>query len=397
MIIKPKYKGFICTTAHPEGCKRNVLNGIDYLRGQKKFDVGKNVLVIGASAGFGLASRMALTFSGGASTIGVFYERKYTDKKNASAGWYHSAAFEEIAAKEGYYAKSVNGDAFSEEVKSKVVELIKKDGLKIDLVVYSLASPRRLHPITGETLQSTLKPIGSPYTGKTVDVHTGEVTNITIDPAQQEEVKGTVAVMGGEDWKMWIVRLMQEGLLADGAITLAYSYIGPTCTHPLYKDGTIGKAKEHLDVTAKELQEVLSPLNGQAFISVNKALVTQASSAIPVVPLYISLLYKVMKRKGIHEGCIEQMYRLFYQMSSHALNWDNEGRIRMDNLEMQEDVQSEISKLWDDISTQNIYELSDLTGYQKEFFNIFGFEVDGIDYEKDVDLDVDILGLVQEV
>jgi enoyl-[acyl-carrier protein] reductase / trans-2-enoyl-CoA reductase (NAD+) len=396
MIIKPKFKGFICTTAHPEGCKKNVLNSIDYLKGQKKIDLGKNVLVIGASAGFGLASRMALTFSGGASTIGVFFERKYTDKKNGSAGWYNTAAFEEAATKEGYYAKSINGDAFSEEVKAKVIDLIKKDGLKIDMVVYSLASPRRTHPITGETFQSTLKPIGSTYAGKTVDMHTGEVTEITIEPAQEEEVQGTVAVMGGEDWKMWILRLMEEGLLAEGATTLAYSYLGPTCTHPIYKEGTIGKAKEHLDRTAKELHEVLSPLGGKAFISVNKALVTQASSAIPVVPLYISLLYKVMKREGIHEGCTEQMYRLFYEMSSNALNLDNQGRIRMDNLEMQENVQEEVSKLWEEVSTQNIYELSDLSGYRSEFFNIFGFEVVGINYEQDVDVNFDIIGLVEE-
>lgn len=393
MLIKPKCKGFICTTAHPVGCRENVIGQIDFLKGQKKFEGAKKVLVIGASAGFGLSSRMALSFCGGASTIGVFFERPFTDKRNASSGWYNTATFEEFARKDGLYAKSVNGDAFSNEIKQKVVDVIKEDLKEVDLVIYSLASPRRIHPVTGETLNSTLKPIGKEYTGKTVDMHTNEVSNVTIQPASQKEIEDTVGVMGGEDWKMWIEYLNKEGVLAKGAKTVAYSYIGPNITHPIYKDGTIGRAKDDLQETANYLDEFLEETGGKAYISVNKALVTQASSAIPVVPLYISLLYKIMKEKGVHEDCTRQMYRLFNEMYSGELNLDDLGRIRVDNLEMRDDVQKEVDRIWDEVSTNNVEELTDIKGYRKEFFNLFGFEVDGVDYEKHVDVKVEIQGL----
>lgn len=393
MLIKPKYKGFICTTAHPVGCKENVTKQIDYLKGQKKFEGAKKVLVIGASAGFGLASRMVLSFCGGASTIGVFFERPFTDKRSASSGWYNTAAFEEMAVKEGLYAKSINGDAFSNDIKAKTVALIKRDLKEIDLVVYSLASPRRVHPITGETLNSTLKPIDKEYTGKTVDMHTKEVSNVTIQPANQKEIDETVDVMGGEDWRMWMEYLEKENVLAKGVNTIAYSYIGPKLTHPIYKDGTIGKAKDNLQDTCSYLDDFLKKLGGVAHISVNKALVTQASSAIPVVPLYISLVYKIMKEKGLHEDCTKQMYRLFNEMYSNELNLDDLGRIRIDNLEMRSDVQEEVDKLWDKVSTSNVEEITDITGYKKEFFNLFGFEVDGIDYDEEVDIKVGIPSL----
>ena len=304
MIIEPRMRGFICLTAHPKGCEQNVKNQIDYVKSKGKIDGAKKVLVIGASTGFGLASRISSAFGSDAGTIGVFFEKPPSEGKTASPGWYNSAAFEREATKAGLYAKSINGDAFSDEVKRQTLDLIKADLGQVDLVIYSLASPVRMHPKTGVLHRSTLKPIGQNFTNKTVDFHTGNVTQVSIDPANEEDIENTVTVMGGEDWAMWMDALKSENLLADGATTIAYSYIGPSLTEPVYRKGTIGRAKDHLEATAFEITKNLKDLNGKAYVSVNKALVTQASSAIPVIPLYISLLYKLMKEEGIHEGCI---------------------------------------------------------------------------------------------
>lgn len=386
MIIQPKFRGFICTTAHPVGCAKQVEDQVNYVKQQPSFQGPKKVLVIGASTGYGLASRIATTFGSGADTIGVFFEKPSSEGRTGTAGWYNSQAFEEEARKAGYKAFSINGDAFSKEIKEKAIECIKREFGKVDCVVYSLASPKRTHPETGEVFSSVIKPIGEEYTNKTVNFHTGEVSEITIQPATEGEIHHTIAVMGGEDWKMWIDTLSQADVLAEGITTVAYSYIGPEITHPIYRDGTIGKAKEHLEKTAHQLAEQLKIKNGRSFLSVNKALVTQSSSAIPIVPLYISLLYKVMKEKNLHEGCIEQMYRLFAEeLYSQTTEVDEQGRIRVDDWEMKEDVQEEVQSSWGIVNTDNIYDLSDLKGYRREFFNLFGFDVTGIDYETDVD------------
>lgn len=393
MIIKPKARGFICITAHPEGCAQNVQEQIDYVRKQSPIVGPKKVLVIGASTGFGLASRIVSAFGAGAATIGVFFERPATDNRTATAGWYNTAAFERKAKEAGVYSKSINGDAFSDEIKKRTIEIIKEDLGQIDMVIYSLASPRRTHPITGENFNSVIKPIGKPYTNKTVDFHTGKVTEVTIQPAAEDEIRQTVAVMGGEDWEMWIHSLQEAGVLANGATTVAYSYIGPEITHAVYREGTIGRAKDHLEASAKAINSKLKGTGGRAFVSVNKALVTQSSSAIPVVPLYISLLYKVMKKKGIHEGCIEQMVRLFADhLYSNSLALDTVGRIRVDDLEMREDVQQEVSSLWKEVNTENINVISDIEGYREEFFKLFGFGFATIDYDKDTDPNVSISG-----
>jgi len=398
MIVKPKFRGFICTTAHPEGCKTNVYEQIKYIESQGKIEGPKNVLVIGSSTGYGLSSRITVTFGSGASTIGVFYEKAPSGNKTATAGWYNSAAFEEFANKEGYYAKSINGDAFSDEIKRQTVDLIKKDLGKIDLVVYSLAAPRRTLPQTGETVSSVLKPTVNTFTSKTVDFHTAEISNISIEPATEEEVKNTVHVMGGEDWELWINLLMKEGVLAKGFKTVAYSYIGPQLTHAVYREGAIGKAKDHLENTAKKLNEELKNVNGNAWVSVNKALVTQASSAIPVVPLYAAILYKIMKEKGIHEGCIEQMYRLFKErLYSNKTDVDENGRIRIDELEMRQDVQDEVGKIWQSIDSTNIHDLSDIDDYRSEFFRLFGFEYTEVDYDADIEIGVQIPSIIKEV
>jgi len=392
MIIQPKVRGFICTTAHPTGCYKAVEKQIAYTKKHSKNNGPKNVLVIGASTGYGLASRIAASFGSGAKTIGVFFEKEADDKRTASAGWYNSAAFEQIAHQENLYAKSINGDAFSNEIKQQTIDLIRKDLGKIDLVIYSLASPRRTHPVTGETSSSVLKPIGSTFTSKTVDPIRGEVKEVVIEPANEQEIADTITVMGGEDWEMWMNLLAKENLLADGVITVAYTYVGPTLTHAIYKNGTIGRAKDHLQKTADKLAAELKPLHGKAFISVNKALVTQASSAIPVVPLYISILYKIMKAKGTHEGCIEQIVRLYnehlYTKNPPAL--DAEGRIRLDDLEMQHDVQEQISALWPQVTSENLTEITDIQGYRDDFYQLFGFNFTGVDYDADVNPDVAI-------
>ena len=386
MIINPKIRGFICTTAHPTGCQKSVSNQIDYVQQQGPINGPKNVLVIGASTGYGLASRIVAAFGAGAKTIGVSFEKEPADDRTATAGWYNTAAFEKFAQAKGLYAKSINGDAFSDEIKAQTMQLIKSDLGQVDLVVYSLASPRRIHPKTGHIFNSTLKPIGETFTNKTVDTMRGEVKDITIEPANQEEIENTIAVMGGDDWEMWIDALMQHNLLAPGAMTIAYTYIGPVVTHAIYKNGTIGKAKQHLYETAEKLTNKLNVINGKALISVNKALVTQASSAIPVVPLYISLLYKIMKANGTHEGCIEQMYRMFkervYESSEPIV--DAAGMVRMDDWEMDEKVQQTIAELWPQVNSENLADLTDLEGYRDDFHKLFGFNFAGVDYQADV-------------
>ncbi len=395
MIIQPRTRGFICLTAHPDGALQAVKNQIEYVKSKGEIKNGpKKVLVIGASTGFGLSSRIAAAFGSDAATIGVFFEKPASDGKMGTAGWYNSAAFEKEAHEAGLYAKSINGDAFSDEVKKETIELIKKDLGQVDLVVYSLASPRRTHPKTGVAYASVLKPIGQPFTNKTVDFHTGVVSDITINPVENDEdIANTIAVMGGEDWKFWIEELKAAGVLAEGVRTVAYSYIGPELTFPIYRNGTIGQAKNDLEATVTVLNDLLKDLNGVSYVSVNKALVTQSSSAIPVVPLYISLLYKVMKAKGTHEGTIEQMQRLFADRlytESGEVALDDAGRIRVDDWEMADDVQAEVGKLWNQITTENLSEISDIEGYRKEFFNLFGFEIDGIDYEKDANENVQV-------
>lgn len=387
MKIEPKIRGFICTTAHPEGCAQHVQEQINYVKQNRPISGPKKVLVIGASTGYGLASRITSTFGSGADTIGVFFERPASGKRTASAGWYNTAAFEQAARADGYYAKSINGDAFSDEIKQETIELIKEQFGQVDMVVYSLASPRRTHPKTGETFSSVLKPIGQSFTNKTVDTNSGEVSSVTIEPANEEEIEHTVAVMGGEDWEMWMDALEQAGVLADGAVTVAYSYIGPEVTHAVYREGTIGRAKEHLEETAHRLSDRLSAKGGRAFVSVNKALVTQASAAIPVVPLYISLLFKVMKEKGIHEGCIEQIYRLYADRlyADEETLVDEKGRIRVDDLEMRTDIQAEVDALWGQVNSENLADISDIEGYRTEFLKLFGFGIDGVDYEADTD------------
>jgi enoyl-[acyl-carrier protein] reductase/trans-2-enoyl-CoA reductase (NAD+) len=395
MIIVPKTRGFICLTSHPEGCAQNVKNQINYVKSKGSIDGPKKVLVIGASTGFGLASRITSAFGSNAATIGIFFEKPAAPGKPASPGWYNSAAFEQQAHQAGLYAKSINGDAFSNEIKQQTIDLIKADLGQIDLVIYSLASPRRTDPVTGVTYNSTLKPIGQPFTNKTVDFHTGVVSEISIQPANEEDIENTIKVMGGEDWEMWIDALKAENLLAPGATTVAYSYIGPLLTEPVYRKGTIGRAKDHLEATAFTIADKLKDLGGKAYVSVNKALVTQASSAIPVIPLYISLLYKIMKEEGIHEGCIEQIQRLFQQRlyTPTEIPTDEKGRIRVDDWEMREDVQAKVAELWKQATTESLPAIGDLKGYSTDFFNLFGFEVPGVDYEKEVDEMVEIPGL----
>jgi len=387
MVIQPRIRGFICTTAHPDGCARAVQDQIEWVEGQAHFDGPQKVLVVGASTGYGLASRIATCFGAGADTLGVFFERPASGKRTATAGWYNTVGFERAAREAGHYARSINGDAFSDEIKAETIAAIKEDLGTVDLVVYSLASPRRTHPQSGETFSSVLKPIGNAYTSKTVDVQTGEVSAVTIDAASEEEIAHTTAVMGGEDWEMWIRALDEAGVLAAKVRTVAYTYIGPEITRPVYRDGTIGQAKEHLEQTAQTLDKYLQSKEGSAHVSVNKAMVTQSSAAIPVVPLYISLLYKVMKEKECHEGCIEQMYRLFNDRLYADAPTDAEGRIRVDDWEMREDVQAEVASLWDRVESENLESLSDIESYRAEFLGLFGFGFAGIDYAAEVDLD----------
>jgi enoyl-[acyl-carrier protein] reductase/trans-2-enoyl-CoA reductase (NAD+) len=394
MIIEPRTRGFICLTAHPTGCEQNVLNQIEYIKSKPTINGPKKVLVIGASTGFGLASRITSAYGSNASTIGVFFEKPPKERRTASPGWYNSAAFETQANKDGLYAKSINGDAFSNEIKVQTLKLIKEDLGQIDLLIYSLASPVRTHPDTGERFKSVLKPIGSTFTDNTVDFHTGEVKEISIEPSSGDDIENTVAVMGGEDWQMWIDALKSADVLAKDFKTVAYSYIGPSLTEAVYRKGTIGRAKDHLEATAFNITDALKDINGKAYVSVNKALVTQASSAIPVIPLYISLLYKVMKDEGVHEGCIEQIERLFSErLYTENMPLDDAGRIRIDDLEMRDDIQAKVLELWRNATSDTLPKIGDLKGYEKDFFNLFGFKVLGVDYDKDVSEMVDIPGL----
>ncbi|WP_179019872.1 enoyl-ACP reductase FabV [Winogradskyella forsetii] len=394
MIIEPRTRGFICLTSHPIGCEQNVLDQINYIKERPTKNGPKKVLVIGASTGFGLASRITSAYGSEASTIGVFFEKPPSEGRPASPGWYNSAAFEKQAHKDGLYAKSINGDAFSNEIKAQTLKLIKDDLGKIDMLIYSLASPVRTHPDTGERFKSVLKPIGDTFTNNTVDFHTGEVKEISIEPSSGDDIDNTIAVMGGEDWQMWIDLLKSEDVLSEDFKTVAYSYIGPSLTEAVYRKGTIGAAKDDLEATAFKITDTLEDINGKAYVSVNKALVTQASSAIPVIPLYISLLYKVMKDEGIHEGCIEQIERLFNErLYAENLELDDAGRIRIDDWEMRDDIQAKVLELWKQATTETLPNIGDLEGYKTDFFNLFGFEVDGVDYDKDVDEMVAIPGL----
>ena len=395
MIIAPKIRGFICTTAHPEGCAKHVAEQIAVVKRGGLMESGpRKVLVIGSSTGYGLSSRIAAAFGANAATIGVFFERGGTPDSTATAGWYNTRAFEMEAAAAGLYARSFNGDAFSDAVKSEVIEAIKADFGKVDLVIYSLASPRRTDPKTGEVYKSVLKPIGESYTNKNLNTTTGVVNEITIDPAVGNEIEQTVAVMGGQDWELWTDALLAAGVLADGVQTVAYSYIGPSMTWPIYKNGTIGRAKEDLERVQRALDAKLAPLQGKAWVSVNKALVTQASSAIPVVPLYISLLYKVMKDEGTHEDTIEQMDRMFRErLYNGNPQPDEAGRIRVDDWEMTPQVQTLIAERWEAVNTGNFPELGDFEGYQSSFLRLFGFGLGGVDYDADTDAGVGIPSL----
>lgn len=389
MIIKPKVRGFVCITAHPTGCAAHIQEQIDYVKSKGPIQGGpRNVLVIGASTGYGLASRIAAAFGGGAKTFGVFFERPSEPDRPSTPGWYNTIAFTQAARAAGLYAGNLNGDAFSNDIKQQALAAIARDMGPIDLVVYSLASPRRQHPRTGAVHKSALQPIGAPYTNKTVDTDKGIVSEVTIQPADEASIADTIAVMGGEDWELWMQALADAKLLAPGATSVAYSYIGPAHTWPIYKDGTIGRAKIDLERAAKAIDAKLKAHGGgRAFISVNKALVTQASSAIPVVPLYISILYRIMKEKGLHEGCVEQMQRLFATQlyNGHSPKLDSEGRVRVDDWEMRPDVQAAVAEIWPKVTTENVEQLTDIKGYRTEFLKLFGFGLPGINYDADVE------------
>lgn len=388
MIIMPKVRGFVCVTAHPTGCAAHVQEWVDHVKQKGAIANGpKKVLVIGASTGYGLASRITAAFGSGAATLGVFFERPSEEGRPATPGWYNTIAFTHAARAAGLYAKNVNGDAFSDDIKRQVLDVIRNDLGSIDLVVYSLASPRRVHPRTGAVHRSVLKPVGAPYTNKTVDTDKGIVSLVTIEPANDVEVADTTAVMGGEDWELWMNALRDAHLLAPGAQSVAYSYIGPEVTWPIYKNGTIGLAKNDLERAARAIDAHLKPSGGRAFISVNKALVTQASSAIPVVPLYISILYKVMKAAGTHEGCIEQIQRLFatQMYNGRPPDFDDAGRARVDDWEMRPEIQNTVARIWPEVTTENLAELTDIAGYRDEFLKLFGFGLPGVNYNAKVE------------
>ena len=394
MIIRPKVRGFVCITAHPLGCAAHVQEQIDTVLRRGPIQGGpKRVRVIGASTGYGLATRIAAAFGARAATFGVFYDRPSEEDRTATPGWYNTAAFHQAARAAGLYAGSINGAAFSDEIKRQTIEALRRDVGPVDLIVYSLASPRRVHPRTGAVHKSVLKPIGAAYTSKTVDVETGLVSEVTIEPATDVEISDTVAVMGGEDWEMWLHALDEAQLLAPGATTAAYSYIGPEVTWPVYHQGTIGRAKDDLDRTARRLDALLKAHGyGRAFVSVNKALVTQASSAIPVVPLYISILYRIMKERGLHEGCIEQIDRLFrtQMYNGSALTFDDAGRVRIDDWEMRPEVQAGVAPLWREITTETLARLTDIAGYRTDFLKLSGFGLPGIDYDADSEPHVEL-------
>lgn len=392
MVVVPKVKGFLCVSAHPEGCAANVRDQIAYVKSKGAIKHGcKCALIIGSSTGYGLASRIVSAFGCGASTVGVFFERPADVERErpASAGWYNTAEFTKQAKAANLYAANINGDAFSDDIKRQAIEAIKKspEG-KVDLIVYSLASPRRTDPKTGEVYKSVLKTVGEPREDKSLDTDRGAVVNVKVPAATEREVFETVKTMGGEDWELWIKALDEAGVIAEGCTSVAYSYIGPKLTYPIYRSGTIGEAKADLEKTAERVDGLLKLHRGKAFVSMNKALVTQASSAIPVVPLYVSILYKVMKEKGVHEGCIEQIERLFSEnlYNDNFLDFDNEGRVRIDNFELRDDVQKAVFDIWPKVNTENLYELTDFAGYKSEFMKLFGFGRPDIDYTKDVQI-----------
>ncbi|MEN9632440.1 MAG: hypothetical protein RL077_844 [Verrucomicrobiota bacterium] len=389
MIIKPKVRGFVCVTAHPEGCAAHVQEWIDCVKAKGIIQSGpKKVLVIGASTGYGLASRITATFGANAATLGVFFERPSEEGRSATPGWYNTIAFTRAARAAGLYAKNINGDAFSLDIKKQTLDLIRADLGQVDLVVYSLASPRRIHPATGTAHRSVLKPVGQSYSNKTVDTDKGIVSTVAIEPATEQEIADTTAVMGGEDWEMWMNALSEENLLAPGAQSVAYSYIGPEVTWAVYKNGTIGLAKNDLERAAQKIDSLLKLKGGgRAFISVNKALVTQASSAIPVVPLYIAILYKVMKAHGTHEGCIEQICRLFSEQmfNGKSLQRDEAGRARIDDWEMRPEIQNAVRQIWPGVTTESLGNDTDIAGYRTEFLKLFGFGLAGVNYEAETE------------
>ncbi|CZF79879.1 enoyl-ACP reductase FabV [Grimontia marina] len=394
MIIKPKIRGFICTTTHPKGCEANVKEQIEYTKAQGPIaNAPKRVLVVGSSSGYGLSSRIAAAFGGGAATIGVFFEKPGTEKKPGTAGWYNSAAFDKFAKEEGLYSKSLNGDAFSDEAKKKAIELIKEDLGQVDMVVYSLASPVRKLPKTGEVVRSSLKPIGDVYTSTAVDTNKDQIIEASVEPATEQEIKDTVTVMGGEDWELWIQALSNAGVLADGCKTVAYSYIGTELTWPIYWDGALGRAKMDLDRAASALNDKLSATGGTANVAVLKSVVTQASSAIPVMPLYIAMVFKKMRAEDVHEGCMEQIYRMFsqrlYKADGSAAEVDDKNRLRLDDWELRDDIQQHCRDLWPQITADNLKELTDYVEYKEEFLKLFGFGVEGVDYDADVNPEVD--------
>lgn len=393
MVVQPKVRGFICTTAHPEGCRAAVKAQIDYVKAQPKTEGPKKVLVIGASMGYGLASRIAAAYSCQAATLGIVFDKAAKEKRTATAGWYNTAAFEEFAVADGLYAKTLNGDAYSQEMKQQTIETIKKDLGKVDLVIYSIAAPRRTAP-DGQTYRSVLKTTGEPYTNQTIDLKTNEITEVTIPPATEEEIEHTVKVMGGEDWKLWIEALKAADVLEENATTVAYSYIGPELTYPIYKEGSIGQAKKHLYRTADEIDAAYADIH--AYVSVNKAVVTQSSAAIPVVPLYLAILFRVMKEQNLHEECIQQMYRLVHDKmySSDGVQTDDQRLIRLDDWEMKEEVQQEVLAIWNKISGENLEELTDIQEFWDEFYQIFGFRETGVDYDADVNIQVPIPSMV---
>lgn len=385
MVVEPKVKGFICTTAHPKGCEESVRRQIECTKKHGQVEGPKKVLVIGSSTGYGLASRIAVTYGYGADTIGVAFERESNGKRTATAGWYNTKAFEKMAEEDGYYAKSFNGDGFSRQMKEDVIACIKEQFGQVDMIIYSMAAPRRTLP-DGTTVSSVLKTVGEPFTNKTLDLRNNEIKEVTVPEANEEEIKATIQVMGGEDWKDWIQAMHDAGVIQKGAVTLAYSYIGPAVTHPIYKEGSIGQAKKHLYDTSLELTKEFADIDLKAYISVNKALMTQSSAAIPIVPLYISMLYKVMKEAGLHEGCIEQMNRLFLEKLAGEPETDEAGRIRMDDYEMRDDIQKKIDDVWESVDSESIKELGDIDGYWEEFYHMFGFGYDNVDYTEDVEI-----------
>jgi enoyl-[acyl-carrier protein] reductase/trans-2-enoyl-CoA reductase (NAD+) len=397
MIIKPRVRGFMCITSHPLGCEKNVINQIDYIKRQPVINAPKRVLVIGSSTGYGLSARITAAFGSGASTLGAFFEKPGTDRKPGTAGWYNSAAFHKQAAADGLYAKSINGDAFSDEIKKRTIDTIINDLGQVDLVIYSLAAPRRQHPHSGEIFNSTLKPVGKDITMRGINTDKEVIQEFSLEAASAQEISDTVAVMGGEDWQMWLDALADAGALAPGAKTTAFTYIGEKMTWDLYWDGTIGQAKKDLDNRVIGIRQKLSHTGGDARVSVLKAVVTQSSSAIPIMPLYLAMLFREMKLDSSHEGCIEQLYRLFTEgLYSDDPRLDEQGRLRMDELEMRPEIQSKVAQSWESISTENLHELTDFAGYKHEFLALFGFDIDGVDYTQEVNPEVAIKYLVEK-